>query len=222
MTEITLKINQKIEIVDDNVSYKCNIQDIDGDVIMIDMPVSQGKYYTMHRNSLIEFFVVTENEITKCRSKVLGFKLEGRLRLFVLTFPEVIGRVQRREFFRLPIAMEARYVLLPESINNINTEKLSQNYLSEMKKCITVDISGGGLKIVTKEECTAGRKLVVSLSIPDEIKVICSVIRCWYTEQERNYSIALRFENISERVRDKIIRFVFAKMREQTKLVKDN
>ncbi|TDT50593.1 c-di-GMP-binding flagellar brake protein YcgR [Fonticella tunisiensis] len=220
MDELNFKINQKLEILDNNIAYKCNIQDIRDDSILINMPYSGIKYYSMHTGSTLEFFICTERDVVKCKSIVVGRTSENNIHMAVLSKPVVIERVQRREYFRLPISMEAKYIILPEDNTYIDLQDVPSGYLKRMKKTLTVDLSGGGVKIISKHNPKKGQKIVLSIHIPEELTIIGTVMRTEYSQINRHYRIALKFESIEEKLRDKIIRFIFSKFREQSKLLR--
>lgn len=217
---IQLSINQKIEIIEDNTTYKSNIQDINEDYIMIGMPISGSRYYMMHSGTIIEFYVCSDKEVIKCRSVVLGKQKEKNLQLAIISIPEVIEKVQRREFFRLPIVMELKYYALPEDSTYIDLKGVPSGYFKRLEKTLSIDISGGGMMVITKAHLQAGRHILISLMIPEEINLLCTVVRCEYNNIDKNYRTALRYEKIDERIRDKIIKFIFSKLREQSKLLK--
>jgi c-di-GMP-binding flagellar brake protein YcgR len=219
-TNLQFKVNQKIELVENNISYKALIQDVNENQILIDMPTSDSKYYTMHVGSELEFFISSPSEVIKYRSRVIGKKIENHIQLVVLNLPQVIGRIQRREYFRMPVLLEAAYTLLAQNTAYTRINDLKQMYSNKMAKAITIDLSGGGVRIVIKESIPSGSMLLLSINIPEEINIICKVIRADRDETDKNYKVALRFENIEERNRDKIISFIFKKLREQSKLLK--
>jgi c-di-GMP-binding flagellar brake protein YcgR len=220
MGEIRLSINEKLEILDNNSTYRSTIQDVKDGEFLIDMPYSGSKYYTMHVGSLIEFFICTEKDVVKCKSIVLGKSIENNVQLIILSNPQVVERVQRREFFRLPISMEARYYLLPENGRYLDLSDVPSGYFKRMEKIYTVDISGGGIKIAAKQDGKHGQRAIIAISLPEEINILCSVIRSESYDNGKSYRIALSFENLDERLRDKVIRFIFNKLREQSKLLR--
>lgn len=71
---IKLSINQKIEVIDEDMTYKSIVQDINDDSLLISYPMVQGKYYLTHAGNTIEYYVTTEKEVIKCKSIVLGKK----------------------------------------------------------------------------------------------------------------------------------------------------
>jgi c-di-GMP-binding flagellar brake protein YcgR len=217
---ITFKINEKIEIIDNNITYKANIQDIKKDYILISIPVSEDKYYLMHRGSTVEFYITGEREITKFKSDVLGKKVENSISLAILSTPVFIEKMQRREYFRLPVAMDAKLSILTGDRVYSNIKDVPAEFFNKMKSCIIVDISGGGLKVAIKEQMQKGHYVIIMMKIPDEIFLLCKIVWVEKDNLNRNYKVALRFEGISERERDRIIKFIFEKMRNQSKILK--
>lgn len=214
---IPFKINEKIEIIDNNITYKANIQDVKRDHILISMPVSEDKYYLMHRGSTVEFYITGEKEITKFKSDVLGKTLENSISLAILSAPVFIEKMQRREYFRLPVAMDAKLSMLTGDRVYSNIKDVPDGFFNKMKACIIVDISGGGLRVAIKEHMQKGHYSIVLMKIPDEIFLLCKIVWVEKDNLNRNYKVALRFEGISERERDRIIKFIFEKMRNQAK-----
>jgi c-di-GMP-binding flagellar brake protein YcgR len=217
---ITFKINEKIEIIDNSITYKANIQDIKRDYVMISMPVSEDKYYIMHKGSTVEFYITGEKEITKFKSEVLGKKVENSISLAILSVPVFVEKIQRREYFRLPVALDAKLSMLTGDRVYSNIKDVPVGFFNRMKACIIVDISGGGLKVAIKEHMSKGHYVIVLMKIPDEIFLLCKIVWVEKDNINRNYRVALRFEGISERDRDKIIKFIFEKMRNQSKILK--
>lgn len=217
---IKLEINQKIEIIDDEITYKSIVQDITQDAIYVSYPSNQGRYYFTHSGNAIEFYVTTEKEVIKCKSIVLGKKKEGHLDLLILSFPEVKERVQRREYFRLPITMQMKYYPLPKDRAYSSLRDVPSGYFSKMLSSLTMDISGGGIKILAHESHNTGDYVIISLNIPQEINLLCSIVRVEEADEGRKYKLALKYESIEEKTRDRIIQFIFSKLREQNKLLR--
>lgn len=218
---ITFKINQKIEIIDNGITYKANIQDVKKDHIMISMPVTEDKYYIMHIGSIVEFYITGDKEIDKFRSEVLGKKTENSVQLAVLTQPVFVERVQRREYFRFPMSIDAKLYMLPSEMVYKSITDVPVEFFNRMKAGIVVDLSGGGLKAAVKEHMTKGHYAIVSINIPEEITLLCKIVWVHKDIKNRNYKVALRFEDMRERDRDKIIKFIFEKMRSQSKILKE-
>lgn len=217
---VDLKINQQIEIIDDEITYKSIVQDMNKDGLFISYPIHHNKPLLIHSGSVIEFFITTEKDIVKCKSIVLGKKKEENINLLVLSLPEVIERVQRREYFRLPITMPIKYYGLPKDRFYKSLRDVPSGYFSRLINSVSVDISGGGIKIVTNEIHNQGDYIIISINVPQEINILCSVVRIEQSEEKNKYKLALKYEGIEEKTRDKIIQFIFNKLREQSKLLR--
>jgi len=87
---------------------------------------------------------------------------------------------------------------------------------------ITVDISGGGVQIITSKELNPGAELAMRIFIPDikgGLKVKARVIRVVPIKVEgaKKYRVAMAFEDLDERLREHIIKFVFDESRRRLK-----
>jgi c-di-GMP-binding flagellar brake protein YcgR len=219
-SKIKLSINSKIEIIENGETYRSNVQDVSDKAIVIDIPISGNKYYLLHEGLTIEFFTCIKKEFYKCRATVIAKRSQSNLQLALLSAPEVLERIQRREYFRLPISLDVKYYPLPEGRVFTQLSDVPQGYFKEMIKTFTVDLSGGGAKIVTREKLSPNRFVLINLSIPEEIFILCSVVRTETDVINKNYKVALKFISLDEKDREKIIRFIFIKSREQSKIVK--
>jgi hypothetical protein len=78
-----------------------------------------------------------------------------------------------------------------------------------------VSISGGGLRFNCAEAFRAGDRLILKAFLPvyaHYIKVKCEVVRA-LKRDEGGYEVAVKYIDMDETTRDKIIKYVFAKQR---------
>jgi c-di-GMP-binding flagellar brake protein YcgR len=80
---------------------------------------------------------------------------------------------------------------------------------------VTRDISGGGLRAMVGERFEPGMQLTVILLIENErIEVKAEVVRCQiFDETVKRYDCGLRFLEVEEKIRSRIIAFIFEKQR---------
>lgn len=214
----SISVKDKIEFRYNNMVYKSNVQDIDGDIIGIDVPVCGNKYYTMHSGMEVEFLLVSNSDAYKCKSVVSGKRKEGELILILLTYPKILGKVQRREFYRVQAFMEIKYFVLPKEVDYTEMSQVSPTYIDMMKEASAVDLSGGGIRIVTKEKCEINNKVIVYMNLnDDDITVLGTIIRVDYDKECRQYKLGVRFHGNERPTIEKIIKYVFTKSREQIK-----
>ena len=88
---------------------------------------------------------------------------------------------------------------------------------SKLKTSITIDISGGGIKIITSENIAAGRYVILEMDIGEIVDLLAVSIRCEKDENSEKYRVSLKYVKLDNRTRDKIIRYIFMKSRELIK-----
>ncbi len=110
---------------------------------------------------------------------------------------------------------------LYELIFDIN-QKLNMliNYMASktgfnLPEAKEVNISGGGLRFRCGDRFKPGDKLVLKLFLPTythALRVIGEVV--WASERkEGDYEVAIKYMDLDEKIRDRIIRYIFAKQR---------
>lgn len=209
MKKFKLEINGNIQILDGEVAYKSNLQDVSENYLLIDIPVNNGIYLTMNDNDEIEAeYYVDGGSYYKFNCRVLGRTKEGKLNLYRLSKPYNIIKIQRRNFVRVDMVEYAFY-----NLPNDNKEE-------KWKKGIILDLSGGGMKIKTEEKLSLRDRVTVNIFIGEneKVQVVGEAVRVEKINTNE-YICGLKFKEISERTRDKIIQKVFEQMRKQRGLV---
>lgn len=98
---------------------------------------------------------------------------------------------------------------------NILINHISEKNGFNVPEAREVSISGGGLRFYSKEEFASGQRLVLKAFLPvyaHVIKIKCEVVRSLPTG-DGGFSIAVKYVDMDESTRDKIIKYVFAKQR---------
>lgn len=124
------------------------------------------------------------------------------LPVWKVSMPYDIEKIQMREFVRID-AMVAVYIQNMPNGEDVKPLKL-----------FTKDISGGGLQLVAREKIKIGSKLQMNIEIPDfeTINAIGEVVRVEQPQADNLlFWIGIRFLDIQEKDRNKIIKFVFKK-----------
>lgn len=208
MKKFKLEINGNIQILEGEVFYKSNLQDVTESYILIDIPVNNGIYLTMNDNDEIEAeHYVDGGSYYKFNCRVLGRTREGKLNLYKLSKPYNISKIQRRNYVRVDMVEYAFY-------------KLQNDNGEVWKKGIILDLSGGGMKIKIEEKLSLRDRVTVNIFIAEneKVQIVGEVVRV-EKSNTGEYICGLKFKEISERTRDKIIQKVFEQMRKQRGLV---
>jgi len=124
--------------------------------------------------------------------------------VWVVGPPFDVKQIQRRSFYRLdahfPVALRLR-----ETVNQDANEPVILQLHSK-------DISGGGIRVFSKEALSVGTEVAVELLLPTQVVVptLGKVVRLEAAAPESSiYWVSIEFVDIDERDRKNIVQFVF-------------
>lgn len=214
--ENSLTVNTKCEVVYEDKVYKSDIQDITEKYVAISIPVSNGEYILLTRGEIIDVIYYDDKNVYKFTSKVIGRKSEG-IQMLLLEPPLEILKVQRRRFFRIEILSKIKFLKVKKNITEAEFNKLCVHADEKnFSEAIMTDLSGGGLKAKIDSDIKIGDMVIIRLPIEDfDVNIPCYCVRAVKEENSKYYSCGFSFYNINDRVREKIIAYIFRIMREQ-------
>lgn len=209
MRDFNLDVNDRIEVVVGDKSYKTLVVDVQEDFLKINIPVCNGDYLMLHTGEKIEMnSYLDENRCFNFHSEVISRGKEGSIIYYKISTPFNIKKIQRRNFFRVGLLDTIEY----KNITNVNKEDIDN---LPYKEALMVDLSGGGLKLKTKDDIKKDDVLLISMMIKDtQIELKADVVRVENTEQKENVC-GVRFLNITEAQIDIIIQELFEIVRRQ-------
>ncbi|WMJ81351.1 flagellar brake domain-containing protein [Clostridium sp. MB40-C1] len=212
MEGINFNINSKVEVIYNDEAYLCDIQDTKDNCIAISIPMKEREYLPLNKGERIDVYYYDDKCIYEFTTTVVGRERKNIPLVWILS-PERYKKIQRRKFVRISLLLDVKYAVVKEGVS------LSKDYLSELKfsKAIALDLSGGGMKLKTKEELKAGEHLIIAISLDGKgMMVRGKVIRASKDDLKENIN-GVKFEQMSLREQDRIIQYVFKIMREQMK-----
>ncbi|MCT4618633.1 MAG: PilZ domain-containing protein [Marinisporobacter sp.] len=143
------------------------------------------------------------------KAKVIGRKKTSDISYMKVERIGDVFKVQRREFFRLDVVLNAK----------IRTIELDDN--EKVTLALTKDISGGGLRVISKEPLKVGSMIEVSIESEKETFVLKGkILRCMpYKDEGSRYDfdIGISLDEVPEKIREKIISFIFDYQRKMRK-----
>lgn len=173
-------------------------------IISISTPIYKGTIYPISVGSNV---TIVFNKDSKGKfyfiGEIIDRKKKGNLTvLFVKKYSD-IRHFQRRDFYRLSILL------------NINLEIIENGVTVKTVPAISKDISGGGLRIITKEKIQKHTAVKCIIYIDDEaIEALGKIVRCDpMPDSILKYDVGVSFTAIDEKNRSKIISFVFDSQR---------
>jgi c-di-GMP-binding flagellar brake protein YcgR len=182
--------------------FKSKVIDVGDDYFMIDYPtqIDTGRTAFFMDGTQLHVTFVDDNKISHAFKAEVRGRLQKKVPMLKLSYPgdDHLIKIQRREFVRVD--------------TNVDVSILKDNLYSQF---IGLDLSAGGIALslpnqTVFEEDEILELLIVLPFLNNEIKYInvkASVIRIW--EKSGKYIASLRFEDIQNENRQRIIRFCF-------------
>jgi len=211
-----LSITQKIQISKDGETwFNSSIQDLLPGTFSIITPYLKGQPQIFKGDWVqVKFFKDDSNYDLETR---VTDEVKDSIPLLRLAYPEQINRIQKRNHVRLPVELEVQYA----PVNQAGKKEAPLVFA----KASTVDISGGGMKLMVRHPIEEKEMLTLKFYLPlrrglEHLILRALVNRCIEVDpQTQKYQLSLEFDSINRRQQDIIVRFIFEKMAVQKKLI---
>ncbi|WP_026476021.1 flagellar brake protein [Alkaliphilus transvaalensis] len=203
-----LKVGVKLEILprenseDNDYTIVSQVIDVKEGSVFIINPIKQGASYPLYPGQRIRIIFNREDKgIFRFVAEVKK-KINKNLTTYEITPIGEAEKIQRRYYYRLDIVRKVLIELRDEPIQI---------------EGVTKDISGGGVKVYTKEPLPIGCRIDCKIFLHDDSKEIIDVagevIRCFKDPQKNEFVVGISYRGIQEPVRSKIISFIFERQR---------
>jgi|AntRauTorcE11898_2_1112593.scaffolds.fasta_scaffold06213_2 c-di-GMP-binding flagellar brake protein YcgR len=200
-----LSINQNIELVvkegQFEGSYNSKVADIVDDEIFIMSIYKREELIPLREGIKVDVLYEGDSAFYSLTSEITGRKKEP-LPMLSIKLTDNIERIQRRSFFRVQINKKIQYISLKEQ-----RKKETQ---PEFKETTAIDLSGGGLLMVLKDEFKVNDRLLFKLDIEDFDKLVeGKIVRIKYNKDGYSKTAGIEFVDINRKDRDAIISYLF-------------
>lgn len=213
MTHVpTLKINSRIEILWEGEWYLSTVQDMEKGELSISIPVRNGRYLPLRVGDSIEGIYYEGEYAFKFQTAVLGRKID-RIYVIVLKIPPKLVRIQRRNFVRMKNVLEVDYAQVEEAVDPHKVDFMT----IDMKRALSVDISGGGMRICTREQLDIDQKLLIRFRLKERVLKLNGVVVRVEPVEEKKWHVGIKFKDVEEHDREAIIKHIFQLARELRK-----
>ncbi|WP_112181196.1 MULTISPECIES: flagellar brake protein [Paraliobacillus] len=195
--------------------YRCKVVEMKGSTIYIDYPINEqsGRTSIFPKGTIFQAnFIGNDQSIYQFDTEIKG-KKTANLPMLLLHFPkDDLKRIQRREYVRVLTTLDV-------SIHHAN--QIDQPFTT-----ITYDISGGGLAIIlpSNHAVEPGKTVYMWLVLPMQsgetiyVTAEAEAIRTYQKKESDRQLLSMKFTNINEKDRQKIIRYCFEiQLRERRK-----
>ncbi len=223
---IVFKMNRRIELfsLEDEKIGNSTIQDEDRGHIFISIPMGKNGYgYLQPGEKVKATYCGENNKIFSFVSEIVE-TIKDQIPLIKLKKVEEYEIIQRRRYVRIPLMIDFEYFIMKERIDIGKTPvpELKEIYkYKKWKQGYTYDLSAGGAGVVIKDPLQMGDELFCILEDDNfQEAVEGKVIRINKNEHagDRLYRIGICFTNMDYQVEEKLVRYIFQKMREQLKV----
>lgn len=200
----------EIEIYDKQTQKKVILNSIidkgyDADTISIYTPMQKGRNYPVFiGQKMTLYFSTTINEKTviySIKAEMISRKKSLNISILELKLLDQPKKDERRNYFRLDFVKR-----LPLIVNGNSYEIL------------TKDLSAGGLSGVTNKQFAKDEITRIDLPIDGKLCVIAKIIACTpMPGYNRKYVCRVKFHDLDENIRTKIINYIFSRQAESIK-----
>ncbi len=208
-------IGDKIELYDYsgniNNKYLSQLFDIiDDKTLIISGPIHNKVLVPFHRNDFIEVVYFKKNKGRYSFGAMISKVIQKEMYKIRIKRTTKIRKIQQRNFYRLACRIPTI------KIHHICEDNLEKDIREE---CFISDISGGGIGVFCNYPHDSGD--FVDIQIDSQGLKICikgEIIRISDSKNQKyKFNIGVRFVDLKDNDRDKIVSFIFE---EQTKLRK--
>lgn len=206
-----IKLNMRIDvqlILQDQIEYlPSRIEEITSQYYAISMPMKKGTLIPLRPGQKIRIRIKHRESFFGFDTVIAGRKINP-VPLLIITRPQKLIQVeQRRKDVRIPITLPIRFRLLSENNNDFRAYDAS-----------TIDISAGGALICSDTRVKVGQDLLVELLLHQK-ETVSSKARAVRVFEDSSQTgprgrIAVQYQDLPEKDRDRISKFIFNKQRE--------
>ena len=210
MKDDHIKINKMFELIVNEGPYQgvylSRIADLAKDNIKVNIPFVNGEIIPLRIGLAVEMYFTGEQAAYSYQTLITDRSIES-VPLLTLKYPRAKRRIQRRDYFRLEVKKRVKYRLLDAELKPIGG----------FKETTTIDISGGGIKMVANSVIFRDTLMEVYLQIPtlENVAIISRAVNL--TELPDGLALGIKFIEIDDSAREKIIGWLFEKQRKMRK-----
>lgn len=194
----------KIDVEYNDNKFRSYIKSVESDYILIDFLFYKGSEYNIPAENWITVNFKEKAGIYSGNCQILG-RDNSKLPGLKISYPTDIKFVQQREYVRVPLKLKAEIVVFPE----IEDEEI------RVQEITTLDISGSGFCYVSEKPLEKHSKIigVIYLTNPAEKPIEISLkhvySRTFFANGKEMYKNAFTFNELEEKLQDKILKEIF-------------
>ena len=186
------------------------------------IPMEGSKLILLPKEGEDNFCFDTKKGLYQCFVRIADRYKSNNVYILLAETTSPLEKFQRREYYRYStsIPLKAR-TLMDEEQRDLDKDVIHIQHGLIMKKCEIRDISGGGMKFLSKTAFEVDDMVVLSFSLQVHGKetvyqLIGRILSCRKLDNDNDeYEHRLMFEKIMNSERESIIRFIFEEERKK-------
>lgn len=209
--------------------YKSQVSDItDSGDLELAMPIEGGKILLLPLGVRFEFIFYTKGGMYHCIGEVKERYKRNNIYLCLIEIHSQLKKFQRREYYRYPCLLETQFLPIQES--EIHTPatlvyaKFDEKYILENRKTGTIlDLSGGGIKLLTGEPIAKDSYILLEIKLNNEkmdkeYYIYGHVLNSSAVkDNDKKYENRVKFLFDDNKIQEEIIRYIFEEERKVRK-----
>jgi c-di-GMP-binding flagellar brake protein YcgR len=239
-----LQVDDQLQVLHeaDQEYYMTRIKEVSQDTFAVCEPESGGKTLKMPQFSSWQFCLLRDDAVYFFTSRIVAINRESSESYYLIRKPDSVHRQQRRGHVRVPCHHNIVYwpwedalaAGLPSPMVATRTSELwedpvwMRDYLKSLEETVTgrnaftLDMSGGGLRMVSLEQLERHDRILLKLALDQKspaqamlleakvVRVVPLNIGGW-----QRYRVGISFVGLPEKVQEKIISYLFTVMRKK-------
>ena len=215
-----LDVGEKVDLtLDGKVFYKTVVGDVyENGLVMVGTPIHQGAYVNLQ--VFDEIYVVFYRDTGRyfVMMRVVDFQMRGGYHYTMLEQLEDPLKDQRREYYRLPISIEATLYEYSPDLEWSLSQGLDVEGVNRLSAAKTKDISATGIALITtKWECKLDEKYMLEMVFDQYPKILaCArVIRSEFSPEKNVYNVGMRFFGMEKSKNDFLSKYILTQQQKR-------
>ena len=177
--------------------YRTRIEEVGESILVVGAPFKQHEVVPLREGTKVTLTFWDEAAAYSFEGNIMQ-RIAVPIPMLVLALPNSVVKVQRRNYVRVPALFALSY------------RSVTKDGLSGPQNSTLLELSGGGMRFLTRNRLERNALLYVQLNLPKgDLQIPVRVCRAVKIEDSQRYTVSVEFHDISERERDQIIHCVF-------------
>lgn len=206
-------------------TYASRILEItdDEDIISIAMPMEQSRLIPLAKGDTFDAFFYTAKGLYQANILIQERYKDGNIYTLQCEILTELKKYQRRQFFRLVKSIPVKYMSIKDEERDEILKKpeiidsVMKSYVNS--EAISIDVSGGGIRIVGDKLLTKSSSLIVNFNIGTDtgiryFRLLAKIIKSEeLLAKKGKFENRLEFLNITDEDREILIKYIFEEER---------